>query len=480
MTTKISGSVEDTNGNAIGGAVVYIVRESDDTVVGTATTDSAGSYEVTGLSDTETYHVVAAYDDGSTKYHGESYPLVEPYTETGPIDDFEDNEIVEYSGDKLSFDTQNSVVYEGTVALEMHNDDGASHDILSTSGLPRYPNAGDTFQFRLYFENAESSGEMKFGVQDSDNYYRARVVKNPYSNEISLDKRVGGSLTNLETAFGTIPFGTIPTSEWMRGVIDWVSNGDLTFTLYDASGSEIASTNTVNDSEFSTGGIGWDGYVDSFSGDNVYYDIAKLTAVGQDPTVVIEDFEDNDLSNYDTQIQTGNANPTFNIVTSPVYEGSYALQVDDGGDNQGGHLLDTNDETQYPDAGDSWDFWVRADGESELVGMFYGVQDDADNTRYHANFHENQDRIDLVKWAGTSQEIQATSQSFSYTLGTWVRGHVDWATDGTHTFKLFDQNDNEFATVTMSDSEMTSGGIGWHQSNGSTDYGPVGMDYAHM
>jgi len=286
MTTEISGKVEDASGNVIQGATVYIVRESDDTIVATESTDSAGEYVVTGLSDTDTYHVTAQYDDGSTKYAGTSYPAVSPFVSDGPIDDFNDGDIVEYSGNKVSYGTQTSIVFEGSHALEMSNDDGASHEIYSLDGdgLPRYPGAGDTFSFRLYFEGPNGSAEMHFAVQNSDTYYRARVV--PSVGEISIGLRDSGSLTSFDTGAGTIP-----TGEWLEGVIEWKTDGDITFTLKDSAGSEIASA-SGNDSTYTQGGIGWDGVTDSFSGNSVYYDIAEITTVGATVNFVFEDFED--------------------------------------------------------------------------------------------------------------------------------------------------------------------------------------------
>jgi hypothetical protein len=278
MTTEISGKVEDASGNAIQGATVYIVRQSDDSIVATETTDSAGEYQVVGLSDTDTYHVTAQYDDGSTKYAGTSYPEVTPFTSTGPIDDFEDADITEYTGDKNSYTTQTSRVFEKTTALKMGNDDGAGHQIFSTSGLPRYPSAGDTFAFRTYIENSISEMAMLFGVQDSSNYYRARVIKS--ANEIAIGKVVGGSSTNLDFAAASIP-----TGEWIRGIVEWTNSNELRLTLNDESGTKIAETALVTDSEFGSGGIGWDGFVDGFSGDSVYYDIAELTSIGGAPSV---------------------------------------------------------------------------------------------------------------------------------------------------------------------------------------------------
>jgi hypothetical protein len=281
MTTEITGIVEDAGGNVIQGARVFVVRESDDTVVATETTDSLGEYQVVGLSDFETYFVVAEYDDGSTKYNGTSYPVVTPFTGTGPIDDFEDADIVEYSGEKVSFEIINSPVFDGTNALGMTNDDGSGHLITSQSGLPRYPEEGDTFSFRTYLEPDAQTSAFLFGVQDSDNYYRARILDSTFASEISIGKVSGGSRSTFDSKFASIP-----ANEWLEGIVEWQTGGDMRFTLNDSGGNTIKETDLVNDTEFSTEtGFGWLGNVDGFSGDNVYYDLAQITQISGTPEV---------------------------------------------------------------------------------------------------------------------------------------------------------------------------------------------------
>jgi hypothetical protein len=294
MTTEISGTVKDETGSSIDGATVYVVRASDDSIAGVTTTNVSGEFQFTGLSDTETYHVGAQWDDGSTKYAGESFPFVEPYTDTGPIDDFEDADLAEYSGDIVSFQVQNNIVYERTEALEMTNDDDSRHEIYSLDGdgLPRYPSSGDTFSFRIYFENADSSGEFWFGVQDTDNLYRAMVQ--PNISGIEIRKADGGFVSTISNTSAAIPIG-----EWLEGVIEWKSNGDITFTLNDASGAEVASA-SGNDGTYSSGGIGWDGFADEFSGYSIYYDIAELTNTTAPGATgaAIDDYEDGDIAEY--------------------------------------------------------------------------------------------------------------------------------------------------------------------------------------
>ena len=57
---------------------------------------------------------------------------------------------------------------------------------------------------------------------------------------------------------------TIPTSEWLRTEIDFgsESSNTIAFKLFDASGSEIASTSMADDL-WDDGGVGFGGWADS-------------------------------------------------------------------------------------------------------------------------------------------------------------------------------------------------------------------------
>lgn len=68
--SSVSGTVTDSNGNAVEGATVEFV-DGNDTVVATATTDANGTYSVSGLSDSTSYTVEVTadgYADSSQSY----------------------------------------------------------------------------------------------------------------------------------------------------------------------------------------------------------------------------------------------------------------------------------------------------------------------------------------------------------------------------------------------------------------------------
>lgn len=74
----ISGTVK-LAGSPLQGAIVRLIRQSDDTYVGETTSDSNGEYEFTDLNNEE-YHVTVEYEDGSGNlYNDYSYPFVIPH-----------------------------------------------------------------------------------------------------------------------------------------------------------------------------------------------------------------------------------------------------------------------------------------------------------------------------------------------------------------------------------------------------------------
>lgn len=164
------------------------------------------------------------------------------------IDSFEDQDLSEYSGDTGSFSIQSSDAIDGTYALEATA--GSSVEIISTSGLEHYPEAGDEFSFRVKHDRAsDGATRFYFGVQDTNNYYRLGVEAD---NQADLQVVSGGSATGLDSS----STGDLVADEWMRVVVDWQSDGSITVTFYDESGVEL-TTLSATDSTYSSGGIGF-------------------------------------------------------------------------------------------------------------------------------------------------------------------------------------------------------------------------------
>lgn len=182
------------------------------------------------------------------------------------IDDFEDGDIAEYTGDTGQFTVQGTTVFEGANALE-GTSDGARHRIISTAGLNAYPAQGDTFQCRIRDDTGSLTAGIAWGVQDGNNLYRAMVSSQGDNLQLWL-KENGGYNRLVETAV------TVPQDEWLRLEIDWAGDGTMTVTLFDSADTQLAQI-SATDTTFTSGGIGWIINTGG-SGQAAQYDLAEI------------------------------------------------------------------------------------------------------------------------------------------------------------------------------------------------------------
>lgn len=180
------------------------------------------------------------------------------------IDDFEDGDLSEYF---YGFDESNgkafkitTTSYEGSNALRGSAGANTQAAFFSTSGLPEYPEAGDTIVYRQREEIGDNNhNSFFFGVQDNPDsnggllegdYY---VVTFDQENEqLALHRR---SSSNGHSTLAKTD-QTFSTGVWYKVEIDWGSGGTITVTLYDENGS-LVNQITGNDSTFTSGGIGF-------------------------------------------------------------------------------------------------------------------------------------------------------------------------------------------------------------------------------
>lgn len=185
-----------------------------------------------------------------TQFGVEGDSVVFTRTEQGgnqTIDSFEDGDISEYTGDTSSFDVVSTDSTDGSQSLETTA--GSTVEVLSTSGLNYYPEAGDTFQFDIK-HTVQGTGITRtmFAVQDTDNYYS--IDLNDNENSIELKKNSGGSISTIAS-----DSYTPSADEWHTFRVDWGSDGSFTVTLYDSTGSEVSSFSGT-DTTYTSGGIG--------------------------------------------------------------------------------------------------------------------------------------------------------------------------------------------------------------------------------
>jgi hypothetical protein len=371
------------------------------------------------------------------------------------IEDFEDNDLDEYDVDRGSnYSIVSAPAYEGFYALELADD--SAIELISTSGLGSYPQAGDTFSVR-FRTNGTGNGEQAnftYGVQGhTDRYY---VMLNPGTQELGLYKYKNGSTTVLGSAVSA----SFSADTWHVLEIEWETDGTQVATLYNDEAKTQLAQVSGSDTEWTNGGIGFDAYLST--GEAVYFDAASFGAVdflSEHGQGVVDNFEDGDLSEY--RFDRGSSGAS--VVNSPTYNGSNALAIN--GTNT--EMISTGGLPHYPHAGTAFGCWVRATDGGDDLNVTYGVQDHENRYYVHVDFTD--DNFQLFKYdAGSSIVLDEQNSGFALAQGTWYKVKVDWARDGTHTATLFDSSGNRLARVSATDSTWTSGGVGYDAYLGSS------------
>lgn len=180
---------------------------------------------------------------------------------------------------------------------------------------------------------------------------------------------------------------------------------------------------------------------------------------------IIDNWEDNDLSEYSSNSNGGSAT----VQTGTVYDGSYAMQIDTDGAGQD-IWYSTSGLNYYPEQGDIWERRLYTTGGGDVCAHGFGLQDL--NNVYKSEWRNN-DAYKLTKISGGSGSV-LTSTTVGSPTGEWLREKLEWASDGTITVTMIDSAGTQLAQLSATDTEFASGGVSWemdnHNSNSSTSY----------
>lgn len=181
-------------------------------------------------------------------------------SEDGPsvfafFDDFEDNNITEYSGNTSMFATNASFNYEGSYGLAAA---GGYETGKTTGGIYR---TGTTFgqgsTIRFFQKLAAGTDDEPctlFAVQGSGQNYAVCLDQYP-TDKVIISKNVTSNSNDsggTELASSSVTW----TAGWYEVVINWLTNNSINVTVYNSSGSTVATT-SVTDSTYSSGGMGF-------------------------------------------------------------------------------------------------------------------------------------------------------------------------------------------------------------------------------
>lgn len=176
------------------------------------------------------------------------------------VDDFEDGDISEYSGQTGLFSVDTNLAYGGLYGLELGAGNKGTRLDPGIARFDQLINQGETISFKQYVDTSAGSADevcTMFGVQSpvSLNQNYAVCIEQFGTDRISLVRdaestdTVGG-VTRL--ASSSVSY----TTGWYVVEVDWESSDDITVRLYNPSGS-LVTTISANDSTYSSGGFGF-------------------------------------------------------------------------------------------------------------------------------------------------------------------------------------------------------------------------------
>lgn len=161
------------------------------------------------------------------------------------IDDFEDGDISEYSGNTDLYDVSKTKPHDGTYSLTPNT---AYAEIRSSSGLANYPSHGDTWEFWIYiFDGFNDYFSVYFANQSNSNTDDGYDVIMQPNNAVLLRLWEAGGYTELAS-----DTSTLPQPEWCKVIVDWQDT--ITITVEDSSGTQVAQC-SATDTTYSSGGI---------------------------------------------------------------------------------------------------------------------------------------------------------------------------------------------------------------------------------
>ena len=185
-----------------------------------------------------------------------------------------------------------------------------------------------------------------------------------------------------------------------------------------------------------------------------------------DPNL-IDDFEDQSLDDYDAMPSD---EPQFAFVTSPVANGTYALQCEYTGSTE--KMVSTSGLNAYPAQGDTFRFNMQF-STGAFSGLYYGLQDEYHKYLIRPNSGAGAFQLYLETGQGAWTPLDEQT-GITIPTGEMMEIEVDW--QATTTCTLYNAAGSQLAQVSTTDTTWTSGGIGL-ESNSSNASATTTWDY---
>jgi len=250
--------------------------ETIDFSVGGVSPDNNTEFEITYIARSIIVRYIESYEDEFDRVADDIEEVIDSHyvdeaTNTGYIDDFEDEEIVEYDfldGGDTNATVQSDTVLSNDWALELNSPSASSPvTIASSAGLPRYPVRGDTIIYYTQLTHTDDIGHFDFmwaeNATGNDRYYRISIDAN--ADEFRVQKNAGSVKQDTLSVSLDQYLG-----QWVRVEFEIQPVGTIEATLYNATGAEIGTV-SITDTEYTNGGIRFSASNTSQSSE-VYFD----------------------------------------------------------------------------------------------------------------------------------------------------------------------------------------------------------------
>lgn len=171
---------------------------------------------------------------------------------------------------------------------------------------------------------------------------------------------------------------------------------------------------------------------------------------------IIDDFEDNDIAEYAGD--TGQ----FSVQTGIVKGGSYALQMDTGGVAY--HISSTAGLPNYPTQGDTIRVWGRLTGSNDQLAFTFGEQSETGEgtqSGYAVQFDKFDTKVTLRRYDNGSNTTLDALANPGLNLDAWYEIKIEWGTDDVIAVTILDDTNTSIGSLTATDANYTSGGVGW-------------------
>jgi hypothetical protein len=191
------------------------------------------------------------------------------------IDDFE-RDLAPYERIHGNARVSDDVAYQGEQSLRLNTaeqspDGGPDAFVFSSSGLPTYPQRGDTFAYHMFCENIPDDGGVNFffGAQGGSRERSYKIACDFWKDRMMIQKLTpsGGTILD-ERAVGHA------SQQWYNITTEW---SDEVIEVSLQTTDETVTTLRARDSQYDTGGIGISAWTNPTTL-TAYVDSLKITA----------------------------------------------------------------------------------------------------------------------------------------------------------------------------------------------------------